>query len=243
MSKPNIRFRIHLFALSAIVLLLPMPILAQTAVLGTIGGTITDATGAVVPAADVTITNTGTQVGSKTTTNSAGYYVMPDLPSGNYDVRVEKENFQACSITGIHLDPAANVQVNCALRVGQLTQTIEVQANTVQVQTTDSHVSRTVDQTQMTELPVNGRNFVSLFGLQPGVVQSFSFNSFQAMSLFASQCTQVNGLTGESNNLLIDGIHSSPLGGRYRRVPDWRQCCRELNSVWAGVTRVQQPRA
>ena len=95
------------------------------------------------------------------------------------------------------------------MQIGQVTQTVEVQAPTVQVQTTDSKVTRTVDSTQMTDLPVNGRNFVSLLGLQPGVVQSFSFNSFQAMSLFASQCTQVNGLTGESNNLLIDGTPST----------------------------------
>ena len=106
-------------------------------------------------------------------------------------------------------DPASSVQVSCALKLGQVTQTVEVQAQSVQVQVTDSKVTRTVDSTQITDLPVNGRNFVSLLGLQPGVVQSFSFNSFQAMSLFASQCTQVNGLTGESNNLLIDGTPST----------------------------------
>ncbi|MGD0124393.1 MAG: carboxypeptidase-like regulatory domain-containing protein [Terriglobia bacterium] len=209
MIKPNVRFRIYLFAISAAVLLLPVPVLAQTAVLATIGGTISDSTGAVIPGAAVTVTNAANQQTSKTSTNSAGYYVVPDLSSGNYDVRAEKEGFQACSTLGVHLDPAANVQVSCTMQVGQVTQTVEVQASTVQVQTSDSQVARTVDQTQMTELPVNGRNFVSLFGLQPGVVQSFSFNSFQAMSLFASQCTQVNGLTGESNNLLIDGIPST----------------------------------
>jgi hypothetical protein len=186
-----------------------MPALAQTAVLATIGGTITDSTGAVIPGAAITVTNTGNQLASKTSTNSAGYYVVPDLSSGIYDVRAEKEGFQACSTLGVHLDPAANVQVNCTMQVGQVSQTVEVQASAVQVQTSDSQVARTVDQTQMTELPVNGRNFVSLLGLQPGVVQSFSFNSFQAMSLFASQCTQVNGLNGESNNLLIDGIPST----------------------------------
>ncbi|MGA2072759.1 MAG: carboxypeptidase regulatory-like domain-containing protein [Terriglobia bacterium] len=209
MIKLNVRARISLFAISAAALLLPMPALAQTAVLATIGGTITDSTGAVIPGAAITVTNTGNQLASKTSSNSAGYYVVADLPSGNYDVKAEKEGFEACSTLGVHLDPAANVQVSCTMQVGQVTQTVEVQASSVQVQTSDSQVARTVDQTQMTELPVNGRNFVSLFGLQPGVVQSFSFNSFQAMSLFASQCTQVNGLTGESNNLLIDGIPST----------------------------------
>jgi hypothetical protein len=188
---------------------MPMPAMAQTAVLATIGGTISDSSGAVIPGAAITVTNTGTQQAAKTSTNASGYYVVPDLPSGNYDVRAEKEGFRACSTLGVHLDPAANVQVNCTMQVGQVTQVVEVQSSAIQVQTTDSKVTRTVDTTQMTELPINGRNFVSLFGLQPGVVQSFSFNSFQAMSLFASQCTQVNGLTGESNNLLIDGIPST----------------------------------
>ena len=208
MIESNVRFRINSLAVLAVVLL-PLPALAQTAVLATIGGTVTDSTGAVIPNAAITVTNTGNQAASKTTTNSAGYYVVPNLPSGNYDVRAEKEGFQSCSTLGVHLDPAANVQVSCTMQVGQISQTVEVQASAVQVETSQSQVARTVDQTQMTELPVNGRNFVSLLGLQPGVVQSFSFNSFQAMGLFASQCTQVNGLTGESNNLLVDGIPST----------------------------------
>ena len=95
------------------------------------------------------------------------------------------------------------------MKVGQVSQTVEVTASSVHVQTSSDKVSRLVDSTQMEQLPVNGRNFVSLLGLQPGVVQSFSFNSFQAMNEFASQCTQVNGLTGESNNILIDGAPST----------------------------------
>ena len=209
MTKPNVPFRIYSLAVLAVVLLLPMPVSAQTAVLATIGGTITDSTGAIIPGAAITVTNTDNKLASKTSTNSAGYFVVPNLPSGNYDVRAEKEGFQSCSTLGVHLDPSANVQVNCTMQVGQVSQTVEVQASAVQVETSQSQVSRTVDQTQMTELPVNGRNFVSLLGLQPGVVQNFSFNSFQAMSLFASQCTEVNGLTGESNNLLVDGIPST----------------------------------
>jgi len=96
--------------------------------------------------------------------------------------------------------------------VGQVSQTVEVTASSVLVNTVDTKVARTVDSQQMQQLPVNGRNFVNLLGLQPGVVQSFSFNSFQGIngfSMFASQCTQVNGLTGESNNLLIDGAPST----------------------------------
>ncbi len=184
------------------------PSFGQTSVSATIAGVITDPSGAVIPDVGVTATNTGTQQTAKATTNASGYYVLPNLPSGDYNVRAEKQGFEACENRGLHLDPAASVQVNCAMQVGQVTQTVEVQASAVQLETTESRVARTVDSTQMAELPVNGRNFVNLLGLQPGVVQSFTFNSFQGMSgfgSFASQCTQVNGLTGESNNLLIDG--------------------------------------
>jgi len=185
------------------------PASAQTSVAGSINGTVTDSSGAVIPGANVTVTNRGTQEAVKTTANASGYYTVPNLPSGDYDVRFEKEGFEACLNRGVHLDPAANIESNCSLKVGEVSQTVEVQASAVNVDVEDTKVQRTVDSTQMEELPVNGRNFVSLLGLQPGVVQSFSFNSFQAMSLFASQCTQVNGLTGESNNLLIDGAPST----------------------------------
>jgi hypothetical protein len=182
---------------------------AQAITNGSINGIITDPSGAVIPDVNITVTNTGTERALTATTNGSGYYTVPNLPSGDYNVRAEKAGFQACLNRGVHLDPAAEVTVSCSMQVGQVSQTVEVQASAVTVNLSDTKVQRTVDSTQMQELPVNGRNFVSLLGLQPGVVQSFSFNSFQAMSLFASQCTQVNGLTGQSNNLLIDGAPST----------------------------------
>ncbi len=181
----------------------------QTSTLGTISGVISDASGAVMPSVAITVTNTGTQQVSRVTTNPSGYYVVPNLPSGDYKVLAEKAGFQACQNTGIHLDPAASLQLTCTMQVGQVSQTVEVKAATVNVDVSDTKVSRLVDSTQMEQLPVNGRNFVSLLSLQPGVVQNFSFNSFNATSLFASQCTEVNGLTGESNNILIDGAPST----------------------------------
>jgi hypothetical protein len=198
-----------LLVVLGIFILAPLSAWAQTSMLATMTGVITDPTGAVIAGVGITAENTGTHQTAKTSTNGSGNFVLPNLPSGDYTVRAEKEGFEACESQGVHLDPAASVQVNCTMKLGQVTQTVEVQAQTVQVQVTDSKVTRTVDSTQMTDLPVNGRNFVSLLGLQPGVVQGFSFNSFQAMSLFASQCTMVNGLTGESNNLLIDGTPST----------------------------------
>ena len=209
MSKFHLRLAGYWLIAFGILLMAPMSAWAQTSVSATISGVITDPSGAVIPDVSITAENTGTHQIAKTSTNPSGNYVLPNLPSGDYNVRAEKEGFQVCENLGVHLDPASSVLSNCTMKVGQVTQTVEVTASALQVQTTEAKIARTVDTTQMQDLPVNGRNFVSLFGLQPGVVQSFAFNSFQAMSVFASQCTQVNGLTGESNNMLIDGTPST----------------------------------
>src|SRR3989475_404542 len=181
----------------------------QAQVLGKISGTITDSTGAVVPGARVTVTNKNTQQSYPSTTNDSGYYVVVNLPAGTYDVTTEKEGFERCTNAGVHLDPAEAVQVNCALQVGQVTQTVEVSAAALSVQTEESKVSRVINDTQIEEMPVNGRNFATLLALQPGVVQAFSFNSFQGMNLFATQDTHVNGLRGDSNNVQIEGSPST----------------------------------
>ncbi len=236
MNKLHAQFWVHLLMVCAVFLLLPLSALwAQTSVSSTINGIITDPSGAVIPGVKVTVTNTGTQQAGTFTTNNSGYFVAPNLPSGIYDVRSEKQGFQTCLNKGIHLDPASSVQVNCSMKVGQVSQTVEVTASAVHVQSNSDKVSRLVDSTQMEQLPVNGRNFVSLLGLQPGVVQNFTFNSFQGMSLFASQGTEVNGLTGESNNILIDGAPSTRTRANGAIVaPPGMDAISEVNIVTTG---------
>jgi hypothetical protein len=203
-------FRLKMVCLiAALVILLPATSFSQSSVSGTISGIITDASGAVIPGVKVTLTNTGTQQTAVATTNASGFYTFPNLPAGNYNVEAERHGFQRCENTGVHLDPAGNIQLTCVMKVGEMTQSVQVKATTVHVQVNDAKVGRIVNSEQMQQLPVNGRNFVSLFALQPGVTQSFAFNSFQGTSLFASQCTHVNGLTGESNAILIDGAPST----------------------------------
>lgn len=207
-GQSSYRVRVAI-TLAVAALTVPILVFGQSAVLGTIGGVITDPSGAVIPGVTVNITNIGNHQTLTTTTNASGFYTIPNLQSGNYDVIAEKTGFQRCENKSVHLDPAGNVQLRCQMKVGQTTQTVTVTAPTVHVQTNQAQVSRIVNNQEMEQLPTNGRNFVSLLGLQPGVIQSFSFNSFQGMSLFASQCTQVNGLSGESNNILVDGAPST----------------------------------
>ena len=123
--------------------------------------------------------------------------------------RAEKENFKRCSNTGVNLDAAGSVSLTCVMEVGQITQTVEVHARAIAVSTEESKVSRIINQTQVQEMPVNGRNFISLLGLQTGVVQAFAFNSNQSMNMFATSCTHVNGLRGDANNVQIEGSPST----------------------------------
>ena len=190
-------------------LCLSVPSFCQTQVLGKISGTISDKSGAVIPEAKVTATNKDTQLSTTTTTNEAGYYVLANLAAGTYDVSAEKEGFQRCANTGVILDPAGAVQLTCTMEVGQVTQTIEVQAQALIVQTEEAKVSRVINSTQILDIPANGRNFASLLALQPGVVQAFSFNSNQSMNVFATQDTHVNGMRGDANNVQIEGSPST----------------------------------
>lgn len=193
----------------ALTFCLPIPGFSQTQVLGTISGTINDATGAVIPQAQVTTTNKATGQSWAATTDSSGYFVITSLPAGTYDVSTEKAGFERCVKTGVILDTAGRLQVNCTMQVGQVTQTVEVQASPLAVQTEEAKESRVINSTQIEDIPTNGRNFTSLLALQPGVIQAFAFNSFQAMSLFTTQDTHVNGLRGDANNVQIEGSPST----------------------------------
>src|SRR5271154_6804802 len=104
---------------------------------GTITGVVLDASGAVVPAATVTVTNPETNVTLHATTNGAGEYTVPSLQPGRYTVRVEKQGFRSTEERGLAVDAATTVRADLKLEVGSSTQVIEVQASAVQLQTED----------------------------------------------------------------------------------------------------------
>ena len=161
MVSPTARRSLLLVALG-FALCSAIPSFSQTQVLGTISGTISDKSGAVIPDANITATNKGTNQTQNATTNDAGYFILTNLPAGTYDVAVEKTGFQRCVRTGVILDPAGRVDVTCSMDVGQVTQTVEVTAQGLVVQTEEAKVSRVLNNTQITEIPTNGRNFASL---------------------------------------------------------------------------------
>ena len=138
---------------------------AQTA---TILGTVTDNTGAVVPNASVTITNTATQVQRVLQTNNAGSYNAPDLLIGPYSLKIETKGFKTYDRTGIVLKSNDTVRMDAVMQVGELTESVTVAADAIQVQSDTSEVSDTINERQVAQLAVNGRHIAALAILGTG---------------------------------------------------------------------------
>jgi len=125
---------------------------------GTITGVVHDSSGATVPGAKVSVTNQATRVNTSVTTNQAGEYSVPELQIGTYLVRMEKQGFRTFNINGLVLNAAQTVRADATLDVGQATQTVEVTAAAIQVQSEDAKLSTTVQNKLVNDLPleVNG---------------------------------------------------------------------------------------
>src|SRR3954454_2124669 len=121
---------------------------------GTISGTVRDVSGAIVPQARVTITNTATNQPSEVRTNDSGEFAAPDIAVGTYTVRAEKGGFRPAEMTGLTVDAASSVRADMNLQVGQSQQVVEVQASAVQVNSEDSKTSVTINQKLVDTLPL-----------------------------------------------------------------------------------------
>jgi hypothetical protein len=180
---------------------------AQGAV-GTILGQVSDATGAVVPGARVTITETDTNVSHSATTGPMGNYTVPYLNPGHYSVQVEAAGFSRTRIQHINLEVDQTVRADAVLKVGATGEQIEVSAQAVQLDSESASIGQLISEQQVSDLPLNGRNFTSLMILQPGAVQ---MNSAGAPS--GEQSTRpgsggsliLGGGRASANQYLVDG--------------------------------------
>src|SRR5579872_1570958 len=123
-----------------------------------IHGTVVDASGGGVPGADVKATNTLTQVPYTTTTEADGTFRFLALPVGSYDVTVTKTGFRTFTSRGIALVLNQDYNLPVALQVGQLTESVQVEANPVQVETTNTQISTVIQSQAIVDMPLNGRN-------------------------------------------------------------------------------------
>jgi hypothetical protein len=188
------------------VLQVPQTLFAD--ITGTISGTVTDSSGAPVPGAAVVLTNAETGFKSQTTTATDGHYEFLAVPIGaNFGVEVTKAGFRTASRSGITLYVNQNFHSDFQLELGQVVEHVTVKADIVQVETTSAQVGDVIESNEMTALPLNGRSYIDLLGLQPGVVpiDTDALSDRPAPGGLAGGLFSVNGMNEGSNSYLVNG--------------------------------------
>jgi hypothetical protein len=196
-----------------LVLLAAVSLSAQT-FRGTILGTVTDASGAVVSGAKVTVKNVATGLERTTETSADGSYSLPELPIGTYTVTIGQSGFQTFVAKGVAVEVGSERRVDALMKTGQVSTRVEVSADQLPlVETTNNELGGVLTQNDVKDLPINGRDYTKLIFLNPGVAGSpdqitDSPGSFGEFSM--------NGARGRSNNYLLDG---TDMNDGYRNDP------------------------
>lgn len=198
-----------LFICSAlfVVMLTSVSMFAQTAT-STILGVVKDVQGGTIPGATVTVTNTETGIARKATTGNDGAYRFPALNVGSYQVQVIKDGFETAQRKGIALEVAQSAEIDITLQIGSTGETVTVNSETPLVQTTSSTGGGLVNQQQISELPLNGRNLIDLTLMQPGISQTTVLPILTQTSGMQTGVTMsANGAGPHSNNVFLDGAN------------------------------------
>jgi len=204
---PN-RKRMCLSIVSTVVLiLLAIPVVAQLPT-ATILGVAKDASGGVLPNATVTVTNVDTGLTRTVKTTDDGEFRLPELPVGRYEVKGEHAGFKIVTRKGITLEVTQQAVINLDFEVGSTDQQVVVNEEAPMVNTQDATLGGTINETKMTELPLNGRNYIDLALYQPGVDQDKNQRNSQGTTF------SVNGAPPRSNNFTLDGAILQTMLGR-----------------------------
>jgi len=187
--------------------------LAQTST-SQISGTVRDGSGAVIPGANVTLTNEATGVVQKQATTEAGVYAFPSIAVGVYTVKVEAQGFKTAVRTNNTVQVATPATVDVALEVGSAAESVQVTASAELLQTSSAVIGNVVEQKAIVTLPLNGRNPLNLLMYEPGVTQR------------SGNTVNVNGARATAVNITIDGIEANestnpnPTNNIFRLNPD-----------------------
>jgi hypothetical protein len=188
--------------------------------LGAIQGTIIDQTKALLPGVTVTVTNLNTGITRTATTNEAGVYRVPSLDPGVYKVQAQLQGFRSAVQSDLTLSVGATLGVNFTMNAGQFEEAIQVAAVAPDIQTEKADISAVVEQKKIVDLPLVGRNVLSLAALQPGINGVGSAADFlvpeQGMGVTA------NGVRETGNSAMVDGasVNNGPWGGTMLIVPN-----------------------
>lgn len=206
----QLRLVTRLFFITLVLLACPFAMHAQ-AYYGTIVGTVTDASGAAVAGAKVSIVNVGTSSTIEAVTTAQGTFTVAQLPIGTYTVHITAGSFKESVTNKVEVHVSSNTEVNAVMQVGTVNEKVEVQATDVQVDTTSAAVGEVISGTQIRELPLNGENFVGLTQLAPGVSAAASYDG-TGKGLSGGVNFSVNGNPYTNNLFLVDGVNNNDVG-------------------------------
>ncbi|HEV2383551.1 MAG TPA: carboxypeptidase regulatory-like domain-containing protein [Terriglobia bacterium] len=199
-------------AVLGICMSLTAPVGSGQTVNASLSGTVTDASGALVPEVSVTAANTETGVATKTTSDPSGHYTLPSLSPGTYNLTFGKEGFSSTVINGVTLQVDQQATLDATLKVGSTSQQVVVTGEAPIVNTESATVGTVIDTRQVLDLPLNLREFGSLATLVPGAItDNGGFASSTIGSPFSQTSYNSNGNRSSSNNFLIDGVMSRNL--------------------------------
>jgi len=210
---PSSHINLHSTVVLALLLILSVapPVLAQVES-GKVIGEVQDSSAAMVKGAKVTVTNVDTGVTREVTTGASGEYAVTELPPGNYTVTVEQEGFKKALQPAFKLDINQVVRVDVTLVPGMVSEHIEVSAAAPLVEADTSSIGQVIEESRVHELPLNGRNFMTLAYLSPGV-NSGPTGIVQQGNIPENErdsgAIQVNGLTATNNNYLLNGFDNN----------------------------------
>lgn len=183
-------------------------------------GTVTDPSGAVVPNASLTIQNAATGIKATAPTSASGYFRFPALPASTFRLTATASGFKTTQVNDLRLQVGETRTVDLALEVGAAATAVTVEATAAAVELSVARVSSVVDQKQLTDLPLQGRNFLGLVALTPGVTGSTGQND-----VFGSEpqiAMNAAGLRGEQNGFAVDSgtVTSMVRHGRINMQPN-----------------------
>lgn len=207
--------RIRLFLGVAVLFVAAHLTLSAQTINGSISGTVLDPHGAVIPHAKITARNTDQTTTIVTTSDSAGDFVFPQLSPANYSLTVEAPGFRRFEQSNVVLNANTSISVGrLTLQVGTVTETVEVSATGAQLQTDTAERGTSLVGTQLQNLEVNGRSYLALLRLAPGVYtdRAFDLNTNEIGNIFA------NGSRGNQQNLTLNGVTNTDYGANGRMI-------------------------
>ncbi len=170
---------------------------AQTS--GTIQGTVSDDTGAVIPGAQIVVANIETGAASSVSTNEVGFYTVPGLNQGLYSVTCSSDGFSSQEFPEVRLEVQQTMRIDCAMSVGSITETVEVNAAAILIQSEKTEVGQVIDSKRILEMPLNGRNYLELAKFSVGVLPSREMG----------KGTRHDGVRGGEGGILAVGMHAA----------------------------------